>query len=358
MAPLTRYTTSGPSDFGLAWSPDGKKLAFASSRALDGSGGLNGPGKQVFNIWVMNANGSDAIPLTRLTVSPGSGVSNPPAWSQDGTKLAFTSDQALDGSDSTNTNDTYNIWIVNADGSAPPVPVTQLVNGASSSPAWLPGSKLVFSSTRALDGTDTAANNSNIWVTNTDGSGASPLTRYSVAGVNADGAIVSPNGASIIFGSSAALDGSNATNTGASLNCWKMNADGSNPIPLTRYSAGSFVDNPAFSPDGTKIAFRSTAALDGTDAANPNATENLWLINADGSGAEPLTSLSYAGSGIETFGWSPDNTVITFTSDQALDGTNANSAVDNIWRINVNGTKATPLTRLVNTIASWPAWQP
>jgi len=38
-------------------------------------------------------------------------------WLKDGTKLAFTSSRALDGSDTSNTNSVVNIWVLNADGS-------------------------------------------------------------------------------------------------------------------------------------------------------------------------------------------------------------------------------------------------
>jgi Tol biopolymer transport system component len=357
--PLTKYTTSGPSDYGLVWSPDGKKLAFASSRALDGSGGLNGPGNQIFNIWVINADGSGAMPLTRLTVSPGQGILGPPAWSPDGTKLAFTSDAALDGSDATNTNGTLNIWTVNANGSAAAIPITKLVVANSLFPVWFPGSgKLAFSSARALDGSDAAGNN-NIWVINADGSGATPLTKYAAAGVEAGSPVVSSDGKRIVFASNGALNGSDALDTGNSVNAWTMNADGSSSTPLTRYASGVVVDNLALSPDGTKIAFASNGAVDGSDAMNANSTKNLWLVNADGSAVRPLTKLTYAGLGILSFGWSPDSSSITYASDRAVDGTDAKATIsDNVWLQKADDSSAMPLTRLSNASGIWPACKP
>jgi TolB protein len=57
-----------------AWSPDGTRLLFASTR------------DQNEEIYVMNADGSGQ---TRLTTTPGADESRP-AWSPDGTKLLFT----------------------------------------------------------------------------------------------------------------------------------------------------------------------------------------------------------------------------------------------------------------------------
>src|SRR5437763_1434865 len=73
----------------LSWSPDGKQIAFASARTGN------------FDIWVMNADGSDQ---RRLTTNPT--MDCWPAWSPDGKRIAFTSNR--DGN--------YEIYVMNADG--------------------------------------------------------------------------------------------------------------------------------------------------------------------------------------------------------------------------------------------------
>ena len=98
--------------FGPVWSPDGSRIAFVSARALDGSDATDP--NDTSNIWVMNADGSGLTPVTRLTAA--GAASTAPVWSPGGSKLAFESSGALDASDNPNTNITVNIWIMNADG--------------------------------------------------------------------------------------------------------------------------------------------------------------------------------------------------------------------------------------------------
>jgi hypothetical protein len=71
------------------WSPDGKKIAFMTSRD-----GIN------YEIYVMNADGSEQ---TRLTNN--ADIDEQPSWSPDGTEIAFISSRD------------YQVYVMNADGS-------------------------------------------------------------------------------------------------------------------------------------------------------------------------------------------------------------------------------------------------
>ncbi len=73
-----------------AWSPDGRKIAFASER--DGNS----------EIYLMNADGSGQRNLTRNLAYDGD-----PAWSPDGRKITFVS----------NRDGRYAVYVMNADGS-------------------------------------------------------------------------------------------------------------------------------------------------------------------------------------------------------------------------------------------------
>lgn len=163
-----------------AWSPDGTKIIFASTR--DGNR----------EIYVMDPNGANTI---RLTNNPA--ADEQPAWSPDGSKIAFVSDR--DG----NTE----IYVMNPDGTGQ----VNITNdpGTDVLPAWSPdGKKIAFQSNRQTDFA--------IWIMNADGSNAVRLTDPGV-----------PNGAP-----SWSPDGTRiAYEQGGHL--WVMSADGSRKIQIT-----------------------------------------------------------------------------------------------------------------------------
>lgn len=86
---LKRLTHDTGPDNAPTWSPDGKRIAFASGRAGN------------FDLWVMNADGADQ---KRLTGSPT--MDYWPVWSPSGKWIAFTSNR--DGN--------YEIYVVKSDG--------------------------------------------------------------------------------------------------------------------------------------------------------------------------------------------------------------------------------------------------
>jgi Tol biopolymer transport system component len=234
-----RKTRSGQREGGgdgYAWSPDGRRLAFLSDR--DGN----------FEIYVVNADGSDERRLTRTPESDGS-----PAWSPDGRKIAFVR----------SVRNRYGIpareevWVMNADGSG------QRALGRGGGPAWSSdGRKIAFRSERT--------GKAELYLVNLDGSGSARLTRNP----GADGhAVWSPNGKRIYF-----VRGRNGKS-----DIYSMDADGSRQRNLSRNPEPPGRDgkdnSPVVSPDGRRIAFLSERG----------GTYQIYVMNADGSGLKRLT---------------------------------------------------------------------
>jgi Tol biopolymer transport system component len=97
-----------------AWSPDGRAIAYASNESGD------------YEIWLVAvAETGEPRKLTQATeLTQAIGLDTAPAWSPDGTQLAFTSRRRAK----------LEIWTMNADGSAPS-PLFQVADAARD-PAW------------------------------------------------------------------------------------------------------------------------------------------------------------------------------------------------------------------------------
>ena len=140
----TNLTRNSKTEWYPSWSPDGTRIAYASS-----------PRGDFFNVFVMNADGTNP---TQLTKNP-RGTEWYPSWSPDGTRIAFSSDRDGD----------LEIYVMNADGTNP-IRLTKH-HAVEDYPSWSPdGTQIAFSSDR--DGGDL-----DIFVMNADGSSPVNITR-------------------------------------------------------------------------------------------------------------------------------------------------------------------------------------
>jgi len=311
------------------WSPNGSQIAYVSDGAFDGSDNL----AQYYYFWIMNADGSGKTPLSNVGPAAYNIVGNAIDWSHDGSKLAVA---AAPGNE-------VELFVMNPDGSNP-----TLVTAPALGPVWSPDDTQL-----AFEGS-----NNDIWTVGVNGSGLTALTNV---GVNqaAVAPVWSPDGTMIAFSIENLQFGGFTIQT--------MNANGtnlqSNPGSSYFYShmVGRVVN---WSPDGSKLVFTSTAALDG----NPNEPDvdslNIWVMNADGSGRQPLTQYTADSVAMYVPTWSPDGSTIAFLSSAPLDGSDEPSqGTWCVWTVSASGDNLAPLSALANgtgwnTYWLQPAWQP
>jgi branched-chain amino acid transport system substrate-binding protein len=224
---VTNITNNAAQDENPAWSPDGTRIAFASDRAQS----PNSWPTHV-DIYVMNADGTG---VTRLT--DGSGSNNYPAWSPDGERIAFS---GTDGP----SDDNY-IFVMNADGTT----VTRLTDRPASDagPTWSPdGSRIAFASER--DG------NWDIHVMGVDGGGLTNLTRDLTRNPTPDlSPAWSPDGTTILFRSQRDHSGGSIHEGAWPDELYLMRVDGSDTTRLTNDLR--LEQHPSWAPGGSRIVF-------------------------------------------------------------------------------------------------------
>jgi thiosulfate/3-mercaptopyruvate sulfurtransferase len=147
--------TTKPPPTAAAWSPDGKRIAYAT---FDLGATRN------LQIGVMNADGSDAKLLTKLPSSDGRPMR--PAWSPDGTRIAFHASKV----ETEPSVHVAHIYVLDVATGA----LTKLAPHdkpyLDEAPSWFPdGNRIAFQSDRT--GT------MQVWVMNADGTGARQVTR-------------------------------------------------------------------------------------------------------------------------------------------------------------------------------------
>ena len=224
-----------------AWSPDRQKIAFNSTRDSTRDGD--------FEIYVMDADGSDVQRLTRHR-----GLDGFPVWSPDGNQIAFVRDTDPPATGPVHPARSRSIYVMNSDGSNVQR-LTEFETGGYTS--WSPdGERIAFEGN--FDGIW------EIYVMHSDGSNVQRLTHTPVRDAGSFAPEWSPDGQKIVFDST--RDGN--------FEIYVMDADGSNVQRLTHNDKADA--RPAWSPDGQRIVFHTN--------------HEIFVMDADGGNVEQLTS--------------------------------------------------------------------
>jgi TolB protein len=274
--------TSGRDDGGFpAWSPDGSRIAFQSSRTdpdLEA-------GPEIQDIFTMRPDGTDVRQITDSV-----GDAEKPAWSPDGRWIAYAADRA-------NYPAGQGIYLIRSDGSGAPRQLTTLPKGsfwqelARFSPD---GQRIAYTEYRGghvlshhRDG-EVVGEQAALFSVKRDGTGIRQLTPWGIHGSDADW---SPDGSKLVFSGQ-------PTHIGDIGDIQTVRADGTHLTDLTkdgtltglgRDSAVRYIEsfNAVWSPDGTTIVFvraeytAKTGFRMGLMTMNPDGSGRRWLSQGE-----------------------------------------------------------------------------
>ena len=261
---IRQLTRDGKRKEDLAWSPDGRQVAFSHYHARGKIG-----------IGLMNADGSNVRLLSTERCE------RAPSWSPDGERLAFVkvTHSGTDGE--------LDLYDMDLEGKDRRRLVTFPSKSFDNFPRWSPdGTRLLFTTT--IDKTQ------EIYVCDKDGGNRKRLTSDPSLKQHPNW---SPDGKLIIF--AGAAEGSS--------DLWTMHPDGTNLRRLTTDSA--LETCPAWSPDGKRLAYVSTRE------GNPEIF--VQALDAEGKLTGTATNVSKNPGYDFSPAWQPNGKGLSWVSDRA-----------------------------------------
>lgn len=256
----------------LAWWPDGKWLAVADARSS----------RAPFGLSLLSV---DTGKKRTLTVPPAAYDDFEPAFSPDGTRLAFVRRASRFA------GDLYALEMPQQMQTRGEPKRLTFDNRPNSSPVWTQDSRAVLFTRYALPGRHS------LWKIKL--SSTPRLEPLPVSADDASALALSPRGDRLLYGRQM----NNA-------NLWAVDVPAAESIGQSRvvprpWSTSSREDlTPSFSPDGQQVAFQSTRS----------GWDEIWAADRDGSHLHQLTELRGSVAGFPH--WSPDGKRIVFHSRQ------------------------------------------